>query len=192
MKDALVIIDMQKGFVNEHTKHLIEKIVTFAKNNHFEMIIGTQYANHEKSPCYVFEGWKKCMVNSEEFQLVDEIDEICSDILIKDVYSCWQDSFRQYLVDNEIDRVVFVGVNTGCCVLHSAFDAYNDLFEIVVMEDLCGSTSGIESHNAAIRILKECITKERVLTTKQWTQQEQKEEEKKKKEKKKYCNVTLD
>lgn len=84
------------------------------------------------------------------------------------VYSCWNNELKNYLKENFINRVVFVGVNTGCCVLHSAFDSYNDLFETMVISDLCGSTSGRESHEAALKILGECITKERVITTKQY------------------------
>mgnify|MGYP004714062809 CR=1 FL=1 len=31
MKTALIIIDMQNGFMNENTKHLVPKIVNFVK-----------------------------------------------------------------------------------------------------------------------------------------------------------------
>ena len=61
-------------------------------------------------------------------------------------------------------RVYFAGVNTGCCVLHSAFDFYDDLVDCTVIEDLCGSTSGIKEHEEGISVLRSCITKERVVT----------------------------
>ena len=52
-------------------------------------------------------------------------------------------------------------------MLHSAFDFYNDLVDCSVIEDLCGSTSGIREHEAALIVLRSCITEERVVTADQ-------------------------
>ena len=52
-------------------------------------------------------------------------------------------------------------------MLHSAFDFYNDLADCSVIEDLCGSTSGIREHEAALIVLRSCITEERVVTAEQ-------------------------
>ena len=43
-KTCLIIVDMQLGFINEHTKHLPEKIADFI-NNHssFDFIAATRY-----------------------------------------------------------------------------------------------------------------------------------------------------
>ena len=64
-----------------------------------------------------------------------------------------------------IRLIVFCGVNTGCCVLASVMNAYDSVFDVTVIEDLCASTSGVASHEAGIQILKECITKDRVITS---------------------------
>lgn len=45
-------------------------------------------------------------------------------------------------------------------MLHSAFDFYNDLVDCSVIEDLCGSTSGIREQEAALIVLRSCITEE--------------------------------
>lgn len=73
--NCLVIIDMQKGFINEHTEHLKTKIKQFIKNNKlFDYIIATRYINNINTACYKFEGWKGCMEGSGEEELVDELD----------------------------------------------------------------------------------------------------------------------
>ena len=36
-----------------------------------------------------------------------------------------------------------------------------------LIKDLCGSTSGREEHEAAVTVLKSCITEERVITAEQ-------------------------
>lgn len=163
MKRALVIIDMQYGFVNDDTRGLVDKIKKYVKENTFDEIVCTAYENNENTACYKFEGWKKCMTGSHEARVVKELQGLSSKVFIKHKYSCWNEEFKQWVKDNKIDILYFVGVNTGCCVLHSAFDAYNDLQDCRVVEDLCKSTSGAVSHNMAISILKECITRERVI-----------------------------
>ena len=51
--------------------------------------------------------------------------------------------------------------------MNSILDCYNDLVDCAVVEDLCGSTSGIEEHEAALTVLRSCITEERVITAAQ-------------------------
>ena len=166
MKNILVIVDMQYGFMNENTKHLEDKINCFIDKNkdNFELIIATQYINHDESPCYKFEGWMDCMKGTHESEVLDSIKQKADLIVSKDVYSCWN---KISDIVKGANKIYYVGVNTGCCVLHSVFDTYNDLQDCSVISDLCGSTSGEDSHNAALQVLRECITKERVITKEQ-------------------------
>lgn len=164
--NCLVIVDMQKGFMNSETEHLKSKLVDFLNENgsKFDYIVATRYVNHEGTPCQKFENWCGCMVGSGEEELIDELPKDMVDYIFdKDVYSCYTGKFPTIIQSWGIDKIYYVGVNTGCCVLHSAFDSYNDLIESFVIEDLCGSTSGKHSHECAIQVLKECITKERVI-----------------------------
>ena len=163
MKKCLVIIDMQKGFINVHTKHLVDKIAKYACTGDFDYVVATRYINHENTACYKFEGWEDCMEGTEDVELVPEVDNLVTRVFDKDKYSCWNSEFREFLNYNEIDILEFVGVNTACCVLHSVFDCYNDVVECRVVADLCGSTSGPDSHERGIKVLEECITKERVI-----------------------------
>lgn len=165
MKKALVIIDMQVGFMNEHTEHLEQRIRDYIDSHgeEFDTIIGTKYINNENTACYIFEKWTNCMANTVETYLVPKISNKVDKVFEKSIYSCYSKEFKEYIKAMNIDDVYMCGVNTGCCVLHSAFDAYNDVVSCYVIADLCGSTSGIESHERAIELLKECITKERVI-----------------------------
>lgn len=160
-----LIIDMQNGFINNFTEHLVEKIHGFQNRVEDHVITaGTRYVNHENTACYVFEGWKSCMAGTKEAEIVPELRGCMRRVFDKDKYSCWNEEMKEFIRDNEIKKIYFAGVNTGCCVLHSAMDCYNDLADCAVIEDLCGSTSGIEEHEAALVVLRSCITKERVIT----------------------------
>ena len=164
-KILFLIIDMQNGFVNKYTEGLDRKILDFHDKIKDRVITaGTRYVNHEHTACYLFEGWKDCMAGSKEAEIIPTLVPIMERVFDKDKYSCWNEEMRQYLRDNNVEKVYFAGVNTGCCVLHSAFDFYDDLVDCTVIEDLCGSTSGGKEHEEGIAVLRSCITKERVVT----------------------------
>lgn len=169
MKNVLfLIIDMQNGFSNHNTEGIDCRILNFLDQIRGRTIVaGTRYVNHENTACYVFEGWKACMEGSVEAEILPKLRGHMERVFDKDKYSCWNDEMKRFIRENKINKVYFAGVNTGCCVLHSAFDFYNDLVDCSVIEDLCGSTSGIREHEAALIVLRSCITEERVVTAEQ-------------------------
>lgn len=162
-----LIIDMQNGFINGSTRDLPAKIREFQAGIKDHVVTaGTRYVNHEHTACYLFEGWKSCMAGSEEAEVVPELRGCIERVFDKDKYSCWNEEMKGFIRENQIEKIYFAGVNTGCCVLNSVLDCYNDLADCAVIEDLCGATSGIKEHEAALVILRSCITKERVVTAK--------------------------
>lgn len=161
-----LIIDMQNGFINNFTTDLVPQISAFqSRINDHVITAGTRYVNHEHTACYLFEGWESCMAGSEEAEIVPVLRENMQKVFDKDKYSCWNEEMKAFVRDHEIKKIYFAGVNTGCCVLHSVLDCYNDLVDCTVIENLCGSTSGPEEHEAALTVLRSCITKERVITS---------------------------
>lgn len=167
-KTLFLIVDMQKGFINHFTENLVGKIYDFQHRLEKRVITaGTRYVNHERTACYLFEGWKSCMAGTEEAEIVPELRDSMKKVFDKDKYSCWNEEMQIFVRENNIDKIYFAGVNTGCCVLHSVLDCYNDLVECAVIEDLCGSTSGAEEHENALAVLRNCITEKRVVTAEQ-------------------------
>jgi len=170
-KTLILIIDMQNGFQNAYTEGLDQKTLRFLDQLEEKgadvLVAGTCYVNHEQTACYRFEGWKACMAGTREAEILASLRPRMQRVFQKDKYSCWNEEMRQFVQENGIEKVYFTGVNTGCCVLHSAFDFYNDLADCSVIEDLCASTSGVREHEAALIVLRSCITRERVITAEQ-------------------------
>lgn len=167
-KTLFLIIDMQNGFINRNTEGIDNRILKFLDRIRDRVIAaGTRYVNHEHTACYIFEGWKSCMAGTEEAEVIPTLRPFMARVFDKNKYSCWNDEMKAFIRDNEIEKVYFAGVNTGCCVLHSVFDFYNDLVDCSVIEDLCGSTSGVREHEAALIVLRSCITDGRVITAEQ-------------------------
>ena len=107
------------------------------------------------------------MEGSKEAEIVPALRNCMVQIFDKDKYSCWNEELKAFVRENKIRKIYFAGVNTGCCVLNSVLDCYNDLVDCAVIEDLCGSTSGVREHEAALTVLRSCITEERVITAAQ-------------------------
>ena len=165
-KILLLIIDMQNGFINNFTAGLVGKILEFHSRVNANVITaGTRYVNHKHTACYMFEEWKSCMEGSEEAETVPALRGCMMRVFDKDKYSCWNEELKTFVREHESRKIYFAGVNTGCCVLNSALDCYNDLVDCAVIEDLCGSTSGTEEHEAALTVLRSCITPGRVITS---------------------------
>lgn len=167
-KILFLIIDMQNGFVNEYTEGLDKKILDFQQTVRDRVLTaGTRYVNHEHTACYVFEGWKSCMEGTSEAEIIPSLSPVMARVFDKDKYSCWNDEMKTFIREQGIDKVYFDGVNTGCCVLHSVLDCYNDLVDCTVIEDLCGSTSGVKEQEEALNVLRSCITEGRVVSSEQ-------------------------
>ena len=84
-------------------------------------------------------------------------------IFIKDTFSCWNNEFKWYIKSRDIEELVFVGVNTACCVLASMFGAFDSVYSVKAVEDLCGSTEGVSNHNSGIEVMKECFLEKSIL-----------------------------
>ncbi len=166
---AVVIIDMQVGFRNQWTENLEKKITAFLNTikDCSIFILGTRYVNNVNTACYVFEGWTDCMEGTPDAEILPALQPFLQRVFDKDKFSCWNEEMKQFVKKNAIGKIYFAGVNTGCCVLHSVFDCYNDLVDCSVIADLCGSTSGPKEHEAALVVLKSCIMEERVISAEQ-------------------------
>ena len=167
MKICLVLIDLQKGFMNKNTDHIPVLIREFLQSypDTFDEVVATRYINHPGTACYLFEGWKGCMEGTEDTELCHDLEGLYSHVFIKDKYSCWNEEFRQFTKEHCFDKIYFVGVNTGCCVLHSVLDCYNAVQDCAVISDFCGSTTGEELHELSLKLLSTLITKERIITS---------------------------
>lgn len=165
-KKCLVIVDMQLGFINEHTKDLPEKIADFI-NNHsvFNCIVATRYCNTQLTACYKLGSWKECMKGTTDIKLSPVINSYVQKIFDKNTYSGFTDEFKLFLQSKKFDKVYFCGVNTDCCVLATVFSCYDSVQDCAVIEDLCASTLGKEKHNHAIELLSDNITPSRIINS---------------------------
>lgn len=164
MNTCLIIIDVQRGFINENTKHIPNMVKMLLDKQSFDHVVCTKFINKEPSAFTNLMNWYDLM--DKPSQKLDKFVESVSErVFKKNSYSCFTKEFEEYLIDNEIDKLYFLGIDTDACVLKSALDCFERNINFEVLTNYCASTGGEEIHEAAIKIMDRnisgnCVNKE--------------------------------
>ncbi len=150
----LLIVDVQRGFINEHTAH-IPKLVERLQHE-YEYVFATQFYNETPSNYRRLLNWHRFSENSDDLEFAFNLKEGVQ-IIKKSIYTCVSPSFLFQLEELNAREVHIVGIDTDICVTKSAVD----LFEVgktpVVLGGYCASHAGNDIHLAALRILERYI-----------------------------------
>lgn len=161
MKKALIVIDVQKYFLNGKTQRIVKKIADYLKNNsqNYSAIYFTIFKNDSNSPLWKISGWKDC-VSSPDTDICDEIKDFTNNknLFYKNILSAAKVSgISQGLKDKNISQVDLCGFDTDCCVLSTAYDLFDQGIKPIVLENLTWSTSKERLHKAAIKMFERNI-----------------------------------
>src|SRR3989344_5879440 len=79
MKKALVVVDIQKGFITKYTKGLPRKVQNFLvkRRSSYDLVIFTQYKNHPASNFATQFRYKDFMAETE-YGIVPELKDFVS------------------------------------------------------------------------------------------------------------------
>jgi len=155
MKNALIIIDVQQGFMNKFTKNIPISIKKFIDQNNFDSILFFAFINDVDSPWYK-NGWKK-MTTKVETQIVSELQPYANreNTFSKTAFSVFASKeFKKFIKEKSITDLYICGLDTHACVYATALEAYARGYNVRVIEDLCAASHGDEYHTHAIEMLK--------------------------------------
>lgn len=152
-KKALIIVDVQEGFLNERNRWIIPNIQKVLKNGKYDLIV--------ESIFYADKGslWDR-QVNYT-FPLQPTIPEI-KNLLDKDVVLITKTTksvfkgdkdFFSILKNKNIEEVHIVGLDTNDCVFASAQESFDLGFYTYVLEECTESSQSAEQRDCAIKIL---------------------------------------
>lgn len=154
-----MIIDVQKGFLTENTAHVPGKIRELLSKRKFDRIVATKFVNNEDSPYYVFAHWYD-MMDTESQELDPYVKSVAQIVFYKNISSCFTEEFLKWIENEGIDKLYFVGIETDCCVLVSAYGSFDRKIPFTVLTDYCASGGGKEAHEAACVSMKWCLGEE--------------------------------
>ena len=154
----LLVVDIQNGFINEHTRHLIGIVntLTAAFSRRAEGVAFTRFVNLPGSGHERWIGWTRFMHEPENAIHADVVTG-AEPVFIKHGYTAFTPEFEEYVREHGIERMFFCGIATDGCVLKSAVDAFERGIEPVVLADACASHAGGAIHEAGLLLLSRFI-----------------------------------
>jgi len=163
MKRALIVIDVQKGFINKLTNKIPSKIKNFIKKNkaNYDLIIFTKFINHPKSNFVKSLNWKRFMAKKET-DIAEQLKEFTSNknVFIKSTYGSFvNNKLLNLLKKHKIKQVELTGIDTENCVLTFAREAFDRGFSVVVFKSLTASYTSPKLRKAALEIIEKNIGK---------------------------------
>lgn len=160
MPKALLIVDVQNGFVNEKTKHipaLVEKL-----QYNYDLVIATRFINLPDSPFRRLIKWDHLSPDTDEIELAFKPKEDTV-IIDKYIYSCIDEQFLRLLKDNGIEAVDICGIDTDICVTKCAVDLFERNITPYVLKDYCATHADADVQESALIILARYIGKTQII-----------------------------
>lgn len=160
MKKLLLVIDVQNSFINEKTSSVLEKINSLILSNKFDKMVFTRFINSYESIWYKKLNYQGCISENDTKLAIESKD---NKVIDKKIYTAYGDELKEYIRKNDINEIYLCGIDTECCILKTAFDLFENEYNVYVLQDYCACTHGIKRHNNAIEILKRNIGKDNVI-----------------------------
>jgi nicotinamidase-related amidase len=156
---ALIIVDLQRGFLNRHTRHIRRRIERF--QHQFQHVVVTQYYRRPDALMVRLLGIDGYEKGSREAELAFQPRDGALTI-DKTRYSCVDDDLVRRLRVWGIREAYICGVDTDQCVFMIAADLLQNDIVPIVCENLTASAAGPEFHEAALFLLRRLIGREQV------------------------------
>ena len=157
---ALLIVDVQEGFVNDSTRHVVPAVEKLQYR--YEHIYATRFINGADSPHRNFIDWHRFGEYSPEIELAF-VPSPKAVILDKTAYTCVTPAFMDDLRERGVVEVHICGIDTDVCVLKCAVDLFENGIRPVVLSQASASHAGDDYHQSALHILPRLIGARQVL-----------------------------
>lgn len=166
--DLLLVIDVQNGFINSKSEHVVEPIASFVKQwlESGKTAILTRFINDPGSQWERLIHWTKLRRPPEinlHPQLLSAIeDSNLAHIIDKRSYSSLTPEVIKFIKHNKPRKIFICGIATGECVLETAVDLFEEGQTPFVLTDLCASNSGKKMHSAGLLLLGHLIGRDQL------------------------------
>jgi nicotinamidase-related amidase len=153
---ALLVIDVQRGYINDATRHLPERLNAFLDDHlgEFDRVVAARFENTESCSHRRLRGYD-AMAGPPDTDLCPGIERPGVEVITKSTYSVFREPAADVLLAPGRIRTLYItGLNTGNCVVANAFDAFDRGLDPVVLADLCGSFHGRDAHERALELMR--------------------------------------
>ncbi|MGW0506056.1 cysteine hydrolase [Micromonospora sp. NPDC003241] len=166
-RPALVVTDMQNGFVREQSAHIVPVVVDLVRRwqRAGADTLFTRYLNYPNSPFERFFDWRK-LQSSPEIDIIPQLEPFLRSgtILDKIIYSPFTEQGAKLIADRGWTDLYFCGIATESCVLKGAVDAFERNLTPWLIVDASASHAGAEAHNAGLLVARRFIGASQLIT----------------------------
>ncbi len=152
--EPLLVVDVQKGFLNGYTGHIPGRIVRLIERGMYDPVLFTCFVNLPGGPYHRMLDWHAC-AGPPETDLAPELEPFAAAdrVFVKPGYTGLPNELADLLRELGTERVTIVGIDTDMCVLKVAMDVFDLGIEPVILVDCCASTAGLQAHLAGLAVL---------------------------------------
>ncbi|MFF7192920.1 cysteine hydrolase family protein [Streptomyces sp. NPDC008079] len=166
---ALIVIDMQNGFTNHHSRHVVPVLAGLVERWSAAgcPVVFTRYLNYADSPFERFFDWSR-LQHAPETDIVAELAEQAASayaVLDKPAYSLYTEEGVALIEQAGWKDLVFCGIATESCVLKSAADAFERGHSPWIVTDASASDAGPAVHDAGLVVARRLIGRRQLITT---------------------------
>ena len=154
---TLVVVDVQKYFVTEHCADIPAKIARYIDSEQPDQVLFTRFVTDPKSNFGQTEDSEICR-SSPDIDIAPELERFTTD---DNLFS--KSAFSIFAIESVVSRLdkkqplFLCGIDTECCVLASAFNAFEQNYNVKVIGDLCGSHRGEDYHQMGLQLIEKNI-----------------------------------
>lgn len=164
----LLVVDMQVGFVNSRSQHVVDSVVEVVKAWQSAGLptYFTRFINEPGSQWERLIGWRR-LQSSPETDLIPELSQLAANgsVFEKRSYTSIVGDFRKAVEGGAWQEVALCGIATDGCVLESAVDLFQRNIRPVVLIDACASHAGNEIHNMGLTLLGRAVGRDQLLNS---------------------------
>lgn len=154
MSKLLLVIDVQRDFINEYTVKKLEDIQSLVDSGKYDIVAFTRFINDENSIWYNKLNYKGCMTKEQQEIMLNTYDYKIFD---KKTYTAVNEELRKYISDNNINQIYICGFDTDACVQKTALDLFEQGYNVCILKNYCMCGQGEELHKEVIKNLKRLI-----------------------------------
>ena len=162
MTKALIVIDVQNGFITKSSSHIVARIKELLESKKFNTVVFTQFVNVPNSPFRKIKKWNKVGM-SPETDIANVLKPFAKTVFKKNLYSSFTAEFEQFLKEKRITQLYLVGIDTECCVLKTAVDAFEKGYEPFLLENYCASHESRKFHSIGVALFGRLVSPRHII-----------------------------
>lgn len=147
--DALLVIDVQYGFMDKGADRVVAPIAKLVKSWPKEKLFYLKYRNYPGSMFTKHLDWHE-FITSEQVDIVSEVLVDDAKVFEHFGYSPPPELITQL---KNMQNVGICGVDTDACVMAAVFALWDADVRPIILADYCASSGGEQIHRAALDVM---------------------------------------